>query len=134
MRKIKVFDTTLRDGEQSPGVNLTKEEKLAIAEQLSMLKVDVIEAGFPISSQGDFESVKTIAEKIRDVEIAALARANYKDIDCAWEAIQDAENPRIHVFIATSPIHMKYKLNMTPNQVIERAVDAVKYASKYTKT
>ena len=101
MRKIKVFDTTLRDGEQSPGVNLTKEEKLAIAEQLSMLKVDVIEAGFPISSQGDFESVKTIAEKIRDVEIAALARANYKDIDCAWEAIQDAENPRIHVFIAT---------------------------------
>jgi len=133
LRKIKVFDTTLRDREQSPGVNLTKEEKLAIAEQLSMLKVDVIEAGFPISSQGDFESVKTIAEKIRDVEIAALARANYKDIDCAWEAIQDAENPRIHVFIATSPIHMKYKLNMTPNQVIERAVDAVKYASKYTQ-
>jgi len=132
LRKIKIFDTTLRDGEQSPGVSLTMEEKLAIAEQLSLLKVDVIEAGFPISSSSDFESVKNIAQKIRDVEIAALARANYKDIDCAWEALQEAEQPRIHVFIATSPIHMKYKLQMNEEQVMERAVEAVKYAAKYT--
>ena len=132
MKKIKIFDTTLRDGEQSPGVSLTSQEKLVIAEQLAMLRVDVIEAGFPISSVGDFESVKNIAEKIRDVEIAALARANYKDIDCAWEALHEAEDPRIHVFIATSPIHMKYKLKMTPEQVLEKAVESVKYAAKYT--
>ncbi|POZ87974.1 MULTISPECIES: 2-isopropylmalate synthase [Petrotoga] len=132
MRKIKIFDTTLRDGEQSPGVSLTMDEKLAIAEHLSLLKVDVIEAGFPISSSSDFESVKNIAQKIRDVEIAALARANYKDIDCAWEALKEAEQPRIHVFIATSPIHMKYKLKMSEEQVMERALEAVKYAAKYT--
>lgn len=132
MRKVKIFDTTLRDGEQSPGVSLTIEEKLAIAEQLSLLKVDVIEAGFPISSESDFESVKEIAKKIRDVEIAALARSNSKDIDCAWEALQEAEDPRIHVFIATSPIHMKYKLKMNEEQVLEKAIEAVRYASKYT--
>ncbi|MDI3548020.1 MAG: 2-isopropylmalate synthase [Halanaerobiales bacterium] len=132
MERIKIFDTTLRDGEQSPGVSLIPEEKLLIAKQLARLKVDVIEAGFPISSQGDFQAVKTIAEKVRDVEIAGLARANIKDIDRAWEALKAGENPRIHVFIATSPIHMKYKLKMTEEEVLERAVKAVKYAARYT--
>lgn len=132
MDKIKIFDTTLRDGEQSPGVSLIAEEKLAIAKQLARLKVDVIEAGFPIASVGDFQSVKTIADTVRDVEIAGLARSNFKDIDRAWEALKGGENPRIHVFIATSPIHMKYKLRMTEEQVLEKAVEAVKYAAKYT--
>ncbi|MFP4660681.1 MAG: 2-isopropylmalate synthase [Halanaerobiales bacterium] len=132
MGRIKIFDTTLRDGEQSPGVSLIAEEKLAIARQLARLNVDVIEAGFPIASIGDFQSVKEIADNVRDVEIAGLARSNYKDIDRAWEALKGGENPRIHVFIATSPIHMKYKLRMTEEQVLEKAVDAVKYAAKYT--
>lgn len=131
MRRIKIFDTTLRDGEQSPGVNLITEEKLAIAKQLARLKVDVIEAGFPIASPGDFEAVKAIAKEVRDVEIAGLARSNQKDIDRAWEALKGAENPRLHVFIATSPIHMKYKLKMTEDEVLERAVFAVKHARQY---
>lgn len=132
MKRVKIFDTTLRDGEQSPGVNLITEEKLAIAKQLARLKVDVIEAGFPIASPGDFEAVKAIAEVVRDVEIAGLARSNQKDIDRAWEALKGAENPRLHVFIATSPIHMKYKLKMTEDEVLERAVFAVKHARQYT--
>lgn len=132
MKRIKIFDTTLRDGEQSPGVNLITEEKLAIAKQLARLKVDVIEAGFPIASPGDFAAVKAIAEVVRDVEIAGLARSNQKDIDRAWEALKGAENPRLHVFIATSPIHMKYKLKMTEDEVLERAVFAVKHARQYT--
>ncbi|MTI59993.1 MAG: 2-isopropylmalate synthase [Firmicutes bacterium] len=132
MKRIKIFDTTLRDGEQSPGVNLITEEKLAIAKQLARLKVDVIEAGFPIASPGDFAAVKAIAEGVRDVEIAGLARSNQKDIDRAWEALKGAENPRLHVFIATSPIHMKYKLKMTEDEVLERAVFAVKHARQYT--
>src|SRR5690554_1943375 len=132
MDVVKIFDTTLRDGEQSPGVSLLPEEKLAIARQLARLKVDVIEAGFPISSNGDFQSVKLIAEKVRDAEIAGLARCNIKDIDRAWEALQGGENPRIHVFIASSPIHMKYKLRMDEEQVLERAVESVKYCARYT--
>lgn len=132
MGRIKIFDTTLRDGEQSPGVSLIAEEKLAIARQLARLNVDVIEAGFPIASIGDFQSVKEIADNVRDVEIAGLARSNYKDIDRAWEALKGGGNPRIHVFIATSPIHMKYKLRMTEEQVLEKAIEAVKYAAKYT--
>lgn len=132
MESIKIFDTTLRDGEQSPGVSLITEEKLAIARQLARLKVDVIEAGFPISSPGDFEAVKTIADKVRDVEVTGLARCNFKDIDRAWEALKGGENPRIHVFIATSPIHMKYKLRMSEDEVLKKAVEAVKYAAKYT--
>lgn len=132
MGRIKIFDTTLRDGEQSPGVSLTTEEKLAIAQQLARLKIDVIEAGFPISSSGDFEAVQAITERVRDVEIAGLARSNFNDIDKAWEALQNGENPRIHVFIASSPIHMKYKLRMDEEQVLEKAVEAVKYAIKYT--
>ncbi|MFW5972145.1 MAG: 2-isopropylmalate synthase [Bacillota bacterium] len=132
MGRIKIFDTTLRDGEQSPGVSLINEEKLTIAKQLARLNVDVIEAGFPIASVGDFKSVRLIADNVRDVEIAGLARSNFKDIDRAWEALKNGENPRIHVFIATSPIHMKYKLRMTEEQVLEKAVEAVKYAAKYT--
>ncbi|HHU93375.1 MAG TPA: 2-isopropylmalate synthase [Halanaerobiaceae bacterium] len=129
---IKIFDTTLRDGEQSPGVSLIPEEKLAIAQQLARMKVDVIEAGFPIASNGDFQSVKLIADNVRTVEIAGLARCNVKDIDRAWEALKGGENPRLHIFLATSPIHMKYKLKMTEEEVLERAVESVKYCSRYT--
>lgn len=132
MEKIHIFDTTLRDGEQSPGVTLLKEEKLSIAKQLEKLKVDVIEAGFPIASLGDFEAVKHVANNVRGLEVCGLARTVQKDIDTAWEALKGAENPRIHVFIATSPIHMKYKLQMTPQQVLERAEAALKYAAQYT--
>lgn len=129
--QIKIFDTTLRDGEQTPGVNLNVHEKLEIAQQLAALKVDIIEAGFPIASQGDFESVKTIAQNVKGVTICGLARALEKDIDRAWEAVQYSDSPRIHTFIATSDIHMKYKLKMTPEEVIERAVAMVKYAKRY---
>jgi 2-isopropylmalate synthase len=125
MRRIEFFDTTLRDGEQSPGVALNMEEKLQIARQLEKLGVDVIEAGFPITSPGDFQAVSLIAEKVRNTTIAALARAESKDIEKAWEAIKNAANPRIHTFIATSPIHMKYKLKKDPDQVLEQAKLAV---------
>jgi 2-isopropylmalate synthase len=129
--KIKIFDTTLRDGEQTPGVSLNIQEKLEIARQLARLGVDIIEAGFAISSPGDFMAVKTVAENVKGPVIASLSRAVEKDIDRAWEALQNAENPRIHTFIATSDIHMKYKLKMTEEQVLERAVAMVKYAKKY---
>ena len=129
--RIKIFDTTLRDGEQTPGVSLNIQEKLEIARQLARLGVDIIEAGFAISSPGDFMAVKTVAENVKGPVIASLARAVEKDIDRAWEALQNAENPRIHTFIATSDIHMKYKLKMTEDQVLERAVAMVKYAKKY---
>ncbi|WP_017471712.1 2-isopropylmalate synthase [Amphibacillus jilinensis] len=128
MTKIKIFDTTLRDGEQSPGVNLNQLEKLEIAKQLERLGVDVMEAGFPASSQGDFDAVEKIAQTITKSTVTALARANKKDIDRAWEAIKDAAKPRIHVFIATSPIHMKDKLKKTPEEVIDIAVSMVQYA------
>ncbi|MCY6372025.1 2-isopropylmalate synthase [Clostridium ganghwense] len=127
-KKIQIFDTTLRDGEQTPGVSLNVQEKLEIAKQLEMLEVDVIEAGFPIASNGDFEAVKAIAKEIKKPIINALARANKKDIDRAWEALKYAERPRIHTFIATSDIHMKYKLNMEPEEVLKRAVEMVSYA------
>ncbi|WP_027717592.1 2-isopropylmalate synthase [Desulfovirgula thermocuniculi] len=130
-RRIYIFDTTLRDGEQSPGVSLNAGEKLQIARQLAKLGVDVIEAGFPITSPGDFEAVQLIAREVRGVTVAALARANYADIDRAWEAVREAEQPRIHTFIATSPIHMAHKLRMTPDQVLEAAVAAVKRAKSY---
>lgn len=108
--KLVIFDTTLRDGEQSPGASMTKSEKLRIAKVLEKMKVDVIEAGFAIASVGDFESVKAIAETIRESTICSLSRALDKDIDRAAEALRGAESARIHTFIATSPIHMKYKL------------------------
>jgi 2-isopropylmalate synthase len=130
---IKIFDTTLRDGEQSPGASMNIEEKLRIAKQLQKLNIDVIEAGFPIASDGDFEAVKKVAQTIKGPEIAGLCRANFKDIDRAWEALQHAgEKGRIHTFIATSDIHMKYKLQMEPAKVLETAVKAVKHARSYT--
>ncbi|MBI4483170.1 MAG: 2-isopropylmalate synthase [Acidobacteria bacterium] len=126
--RIYIFDTTLRDGEQSPGCSLTIEEKLQMARQLERLQVDVIEAGFPISSDGDFESVRAIAREIRSATIAGLCRTIKKDIDRVWEAVQYATRPRIHTFIATSDIHLKYKLRKTREQVLEDAVTAVSYA------
>jgi 2-isopropylmalate synthase len=128
---IKIFDTTLRDGEQTPGVNLNITEKLEIARQLAKLGVDVIEAGFAIASPGDFEAVKAISQDVKGVTVASLCRAVEKDIDRAWEAVQYAESPRIHTFIATSDIHMKYKLKMSEEQVLERAVAMVRYAKKF---
>ncbi|PKG25059.1 2-isopropylmalate synthase [Niallia nealsonii] len=130
MAKIKIFDTTLRDGEQSPGVNLNLSEKILIAEQLEKLNVDIIEAGFPAASKGDFMSVQKIAQTIKNSSVTGLARAVQSDIDAAWEALKDGANPRIHVFLATSPIHREYKLKMSKEQVVERAVSAVKYASQ----
>lgn len=128
MRTVKIFDTTLRDGEQSAGINLNVEEKLQVARQLARLNVDIIEAGFAIASPGDFACVQAIAREIRGVTVCSLSRAVKADIDRAWEALKDAEDPLIHTFIATSDIHMKYKLNKEPDQVVEMAVAAVKYA------
>lgn len=125
---VKIFDTTLRDGEQSPGCSMTLKEKVEFARQLERLKVDIIEAGFAIASPGDFESVTAIARECREATVASLARTLPKDIDCAWEAVKHARRPRIHTFIATSDIHMEYKLKMKPDEVLERAVAMVKYA------
>src|SRR4051812_6386982 len=130
---VKIFDTTLRDGEQSPGISLDVGEKLEIAEQLARLGVDVIEAGFPIASQGDFEAVEAIAKSVQHSTIAALARTGFADVDRAWEAVQHAAHPRIHVFIATSAIHMEKKLRMTPDQVKKEAAGAVARARGYSE-
>ncbi|HHY60065.1 MAG TPA: 2-isopropylmalate synthase, partial [Clostridia bacterium] len=130
--RVYIFDTTLRDGEQTPGVSLNIHEKLEIAAQLARLGVDVIEAGFPITSKGDFEAVQAIARSVKGPAICALARASEKDIDVAWEALQDAENPRIHTFIASSDIHLKYKLKMTREEVLEAITKAVTYARRFT--
>jgi 2-isopropylmalate synthase len=130
-RKIKIFDTTLRDGEQSPGMSMNLPEKIEMARQLERMGVDIIEAGFAISSPGDFENVKTIAETLKDSVVASLARASKLDIDRAWEAVKGAVSPRIHVFLATSGLHMKHKLNMTPDQVYEQAVEMTKLAARY---
>ena len=130
-RAIKIFDTTLRDGEQSPGCSMNLKEKSELAKQLEKMRVDIIEAGFAISSPGDFTSVKTIAETIKECSVASLARTTEKDIDTAWEAVKGAVAPRIHTFIATSPIRMEYKLRMTPEQVYERSVAMVKHAKQY---
>lgn len=131
MSQIKIFDTTLRDGEQSPGCSMNLKEKIEVARCLEKLKVDVIEAGFAISSPGDFESVSTIASAVKDCTVASLARATQKDIDCAWDAVKHAADPRIHLFLATSPLHMEYKLKMTPEQVLERTALMVAHARKY---
>ncbi|GGJ70901.1 2-isopropylmalate synthase [Anoxybacillus voinovskiensis] len=131
MRKINIFDTTLRDGEQSAGVNLNLHEKLEIARQLERLGVDIIEAGFPAASKGDFQAVKQIAETIKGCSVTGLSRSVQSDIDAAWEALKGGAEPRLHLFIATSPIHMAHKLRMTPEQVVEAAVSAVKYAKRY---
>ncbi len=129
---VKIFDTTLRDGEQAPGCGMTVEEKLRVARQLEKLGVDVIEAGFPISSDGDFQAVKQIADTIRGCEIAGLCRANRNDIDKGWEAVSGAESPRIHTFIATSDIHLKHKLRKSKDEVLEIISDAVRHARHYT--
>jgi 2-isopropylmalate synthase len=129
--KVVIFDTTLRDGEQTPGASLNVDEKLQIARQLELLNVDVIEAGFPFSSKGDFEAVKAVAREIRGAQVAALCRANFKDIDAAWEAVKEASQPRIHTFISTSDIHLKYQLKKTREEVLEQAVAAVAHAAKY---
>ncbi len=131
--QVIIFDTTLRDGEQSPGASMNIEEKLRIAHQLERLNVDVMEAGFPIASDGDFEAVKKIAQTIKGAQIAGLSRSNDLDIDRAWEALKYAgERGRIHTFIATSDIHMKYKLKMSEQQVLDTAVAAVTRAAGYT--
>ena len=130
--KLTIFDTTLRDGEQSPGASMTRDEKVRIAKALERMRVDVIEAGFPIASPGDFKSVQAVARAVSNSTVCGLARALDKDIDRAGEALKPAASSRIHTFIATSPIHMKMKLRMEPEQVIEQAVHAVRRARKYT--
>jgi 2-isopropylmalate synthase len=129
---IKIFDTTLRDGEQSPGATMNVAEKLRVAEQLEKLNVDVIEAGFPISSQGDFDAVKAISQSIKRSEVAALARTNPKDIHRAWEAVKLAKSPRLHIFISTSDIHLKHQLKKTKKEVIRIAAQSVSRAKRYT--
>ena len=126
--RITIFDTTLRDGEQSPGCSMNQQEKLRLAHQLDRLGVDVIEAGFPIASDGDFESVKAIASVVRRPVIAGLARACRPDIERAWDALKGADRPRIHVFLATSDIHLKYKLRITRDQCVEQAREAIRFA------
>ena len=127
-----IFDTTMRDGEQSPGASMTKEEKLRIARLLEKMRVDVIEAGFPAASNGEFEAVRAVAEIIKDSTVCGLSRSNDKDIARAAEAIKPAKSGRIHTFIATSPIHMEKKLRMTPEQVLTDAVNAVRFARRFT--
>lgn len=126
--RITIFDTTLRDGEQSPGCSMNVEEKLRLARQLDRLGVDVIEAGFPISSEGDFQAVRAIAASVRRPVIAGLARAKHEDIERAWQALRHAAHPRIHVFLATSDIHLHYKLRITREQCLEQAADAIRFA------
>jgi 2-isopropylmalate synthase len=130
-RRIIIFDTTLRDGEQSPGASMNLTEKIEIAQALQDLGVDVIEAGFPIASPGDFEAVREVAAVIRNTSVCGLARCNDQDIHRAWEALKVAERPRIHVFLATSPIHREFKLKMTCEEIVQRAIDGVKLAASY---
>ena len=131
MRQIQIFDTTLRDGEQSPGCSMNIKEKVEMARQLEALGVDVIEAGFAAASQGDFNAVRAIAKELGTASVASLARALEKDIDSAWEAVKFAAHPRIHVFIATSDIHMEYKLKKTREEVLQQTREMVAYAKKY---
>lgn len=130
--KIFIFDSTLRDGEQTPGARLNSGEKLKIAKQLARLNVDVIEAGFPISSPGEFKAVQSIAREVKGPVIAALARTLPEDIDAVWEAVKDAERPRIHTFLGSSRIHMEHKLRKDPETLLSMATEAVKYAKRYT--
>ena len=132
-QKIQIFDTTLRDGEQVPGCKLNTKEKLEVAERLELLGVDVIEAGFPISSPGDFESVEAISKLVKNATVCALSRAVEKDIITAAEAVKYAKRPRIHTGIGTSESHIKYKLNTTREKIVERAVAAVSLAKKYVE-
>src|SRR5256885_2828625 len=129
--RVRIFDTTLRDGEQSPGIALNKSEKVEIALQLSRLGVDIVEAGFPISSPGDFEAVQAIAREVHGPVICGLARTGKQDIQAAWNAVRDAERPRIHTFISTSDIHIKYQLQTTREDVKGQARAAVAHAKSY---
>src|ERR687890_321561 len=129
---VRIFDTTLRDGEQSPGISLNKQEKLEIANQLARLGVDVIEAGFPIASPGDFEAVQAIAREVHGPVICGLARTGFQDIDAAWNAIRDSERPRIHTFISTSDIHIEHQLQTTREDVKGQARAAVAHSKQYT--
>src|ERR1700677_872062 len=129
--RVKIFDTTLRDGEQSPGLSLNRQEKLEIAHQLARLGVDVIEAGFPITSPGDFEAVQAIARTVDGPVIAALARTQQADIDAVWNAVRDSSNPRIHTFISTSDIHIRHQLQTTREDVKGQARAAVAHAKQY---
>ena len=129
---LVIFDTTLRDGEQSPGASMTKEEKLRVARQLEKMRVDVIEAGFAAASPGDFDAIHSIAQSIKDSTVCSLARANESDIRRAGEAIRTANSGRIHTFIATSPIHMEKKLRMSADQVVAQAIKAIGWAREYT--
>jgi 2-isopropylmalate synthase len=130
--RLVIFDTTLRDGEQSPGISLDMAEKLEIAEQLARLGVDYVEAGFPVASQGDFEAVQAIARTVNGPTIAALSRTHVSDVDRCWDALRDAERARIHVFISTSPNHMEHMLKMTPAQVVEATRAGVARAREHT--
>src|SRR6516225_4720388 len=129
--RLIIFDTTLRDGEQSPGASMNLAEKLEIAQALKDLGVDIIEAGFPIASPGDFEAVKAIAQQVEGPVICGLARCNPEDIDRAWEALKECARPRIHVFLATSAIHREFKLKMAKDEIVKRAVEGVKRAKDY---
>jgi len=131
MDAVRIFDTTLRDGEQSPGFSMNAEEKIRIARQLAKLGVDVIEAGFPISSRGDLEGVQAVAREVRDVPIAALARAKKQDIDAAVEALKPAVEPRLHVFLATSDLHLRVKLNMTRDQALDAIGSMIRYGRQH---
>ena len=130
--QLIIFDTTMRDGEQSPGASMTREEKIRIGKQLERLRVDVIEAGFAAASQGDFEAIRAVAEAVKESTVCSLARANESDIRRAGEAVAPAARRRIHTFIATSPIHMKLKLRMSEEQVLEAAVKSVQLARRFT--
>jgi 2-isopropylmalate synthase len=132
MEKVIIFDTTLRDGEQSPGASMNTSEKVRLARQLEKLGVDAMEAGFPAASKGDFEAVKFIAEKTKNVQVTALARTSKEDLDAAWGAVRSAAHPRIHTFIATSDIHLEHKLRMSREQVIKAVIEAVRYAKSFT--
>src|SRR6516162_9953900 len=130
--QVVIFDTTLRDGEQCPGATMTHEEKLEVAELLDTMGVDIIEAGFPIASEGDFAAVNEIAKRTKKAVVCGLSRASFKDIDCCAEAIKPAERRRIHTFLSTSPVHMKYKLQKEPHEVYEMVIAQVTRARNYT--
>src|ERR1700683_1620922 len=130
--RVVIFDTTLRDGEQSPGATMTHEEKLEVAEVLDAMGVDIIEAGFPVASEGDFHAVNEIAKRTKNAVVCGLARAGQKDVDRAGEAIKPAQRGRIHTFISTSPVHMKWKLQLEPDKVYEMVIASVTRARNFT--
>ncbi|HBR22061.1 MAG TPA: 2-isopropylmalate synthase, partial [Nitrospiraceae bacterium] len=131
MRIVRIFDTTLRDGEQSPGASMTVDEKIQVAKQLARLGVDIIEAGFAISSQGDFDSIKRIGDEVEGPVICSLARAKEEDIRRAWEALKDARKKRIHTFHSTSDIHLKYQFRVSREEALRRSVEMVKLARSF---